>query len=111
MRILAVDDEPMVLEALKLILSHDGHAVETASDALEALSKYRSDKFDLVVTDLRLPGMQGDELAETIKRKNPRQRIILLTAFPPSNAPVYCDRLLLKPFSVAQLRDTIAKLD
>ena len=110
MRILVVDDEPMVLDSVGLVLSHDGHTVETAADASQALAKYQSDKFDLVLTDLRLPGMQGDELAEEIKRRNPQQRIIMLTAFPTSIRAECYDRMLLKPFSIARLRDTIAEM-
>jgi CheY-like chemotaxis protein len=107
LRILVVDDEPMVLDSVALVLSHDGHTVERASEAVQALTKYHSSRFDLVLTDLRLPGMQGDELAEEIKRKNPQQKIILVTAFPPDSRPPSCDHMLLKPFSVAQLRDAI----
>ncbi len=54
--------------------------------------------------------MQGDELAEEIKRRNPQQRIILLTAFPTNTRPESYDRMLLKPFSIARLRNTIAEM-
>ena len=66
-RILVVDDEPFVCEAVKLLLATDGHSVETAANGPEALSKYDPDKFDLVITDFAMEGMKGDELAEKIK--------------------------------------------
>jgi DNA-binding NarL/FixJ family response regulator len=107
-RILVVDDDPMVLQSVKFILRSAGHTVETAADAEQALKKIEEDKFDLVVTDLKLPGMQGDELARKIKARDPSQRVILLTAFPPALKPPGCDDMLDKPFSVVLLRKKVA---
>ena len=53
-RILVVDDEPFVCESVKLMLAHDGHAVETAGGGREALAKYAPDRFDLVITDYNM---------------------------------------------------------
>src|SRR5439155_15140014 len=103
-RILVVDDEPMVLQSVKFVLKSVGHTVETAADAEEALKKVGKATFDLIVADLRLAGMQGDELARKIKSRNPSQRVILLTAFPPDLCPPDFDLMLHKPFSVVELR-------
>jgi CheY-like chemotaxis protein len=67
-------------------------------------------QFDLVMTDFRLPGMRGDQLAQEIKRRNPLQRIILIAGFPPVIRPAACERMLAKPFAVAELRSVIAEL-
>ncbi len=56
LRILAVDDEPQVLDLCREVLSQDGYAVETATDTDAALGELRGGDYDLVLTDLRMPG-------------------------------------------------------
>jgi DNA-binding NarL/FixJ family response regulator len=107
-RILVVDDDPMVLQSVKMILKSAGHSVDTAADATQALARIEEGRFDLVVADLRLPGMRGDELARQIKSRNPSQRVILLTGFPPNLCPPEFDLMLLKPFSILELRKAVA---
>src|SRR5438552_948141 len=77
--ILIVDDEPLVLEAMKMLLAFDGHAVETACDGHSALKKLESLQFDLVFTDLSMPKMSGEALANAIKKKSPRQIVVMVT--------------------------------
>src|SRR5438105_3106634 len=79
-RILVVDDEPFVCDAVKLMLSFDGHDVQTASNAKEALALFQKNKFDLVITDWKMPEMSGDQLAEAIKKNVPDQPIVMITA-------------------------------
>lgn len=108
-RILVVDDEPFVCEAVKLMLAYDGHAVETANGGPEALAKYHPDRFDLVITDYKMEGMKGDKLAEAIKQQAPTKPIILLTAFAPSTKPAAIDLILTKPFQFDTLRGALAE--
>jgi len=108
--ILVVDDEGLVLESVRMTLSHYGHSVRTAGSGLEALAKLALEEFALVVTDLKMPGMCGDELARQIKGRWPRLPIILLTGFPPEVKPPGVDVILLKPFSTADLRNTVSRL-
>src|SRR5437870_372298 len=68
-RILVVDDEPFVCDAVKMMLNFDGHVVETASNGKEALALFEKGKFDLVITDFAMPSMKGDELAAEIKAR------------------------------------------
>src|SRR5436189_6277296 len=70
-RILVVDDEPFVCDAVKMMLTFDGHIVETASNGKDALEMFAKGKFDLVITDFAMPNMKGDELAATIKARAP----------------------------------------
>ena len=80
-RILVVDDEPFVCDAVKMMLAFDGHDVVTTNDAKEALGVFEQDKFDLVITDYAMPGMKGDELAAAIKAKAPQQPVVMITAY------------------------------
>ncbi len=111
-RILVVDDEPFVCDAVKMMLAFDGHQVETAATGRDALKLYEKGKFDLIFTDWKMPGMKGDELATTIKGKDPQQPIALITAHTeilPDPMPGI-DMIIGKPFLLEDLRRAIARL-
>lgn len=109
-RILVVDDEPFVCESIKLLLAHDGHEVETAQGAEEALAKYDPARFDLVFTDFSMPGMKGDQLAAAIKERKPAKPVVMLTAFPPVRVPPAIDLVVTKPFMLETLREALRKV-
>ena len=79
-RILVVDDEPYVCDAIRMMLVFDGHHVETASSGRDALAVFDKGKFDLVITDYAMPQMRGDELAQRIKQRSPSMPIVMITA-------------------------------
>src|SRR3954470_15716868 len=113
-RILVVDDEPFVCDAVKMMLAFDGHDVVTANDAKEALVVFDKNKFDLVITDFAMPGMKGDELAAAIKARSPRQPVVMITAYAEmlqsSGNPLKgVDFIIGKPFLLENLREAIAK--
>ena len=112
-RILVVDDEPFVCETVKLLLAFDGHAVETATSGKEALEKFSSGKFDLVITDYSMPEMKGDELGLELKARVPDQPVVLITAYAEmlrgAESPVLgVDCMISKPFLLDDLRQAIA---
>ncbi len=80
-RVLVVDDEPNVVKTCKRILELEGFAVEGATDGTKAIKLYRSEDFDLVVTDLKMPGMDGLKLLAAIREHNPRASVAILTAY------------------------------
>lgn len=109
MRILVVDDEPTILEVVTLHLEDEGHEVHTAADGVEGLERFVGETWDLVLTDWVMPRMKGDELAEAIKRINPRMPVVLVTGFadrlPSSgrqNSPF--DLIVRKPFTRETLK-------
>jgi DNA-binding NtrC family response regulator len=79
--ILVVDDEKNILKVVSLTLRDSGYGVDTAQSAEEALEKCRQRAYDLVVTDLKLPGRSGAELLTEIKSKQPDFPVIMITAF------------------------------
>ena len=114
-RILVVDDEPFVCDAVKMMLEFDGHVVETANSAQEALAILERASFDLVVTDYSMPVMRGDELAAIIKTRNPRMPVVMITAFAEmlqsAGKPLAgVDFMISKPFLLENLRAAIAKV-
>ena len=114
-RILVVDDEPAVCDAIKMMLKFDGHAVQTANGSKEALSLLEQGKFDLIITDYSMPGMKGDELAAVIKQRLPHQPIIMISAYAEmlkssGNPLTGVDFIISKPFLLADLREAIARV-
>ena len=112
-RILVVDDEPFVCDAVKMMLAFDGHDVVTANDAKEALEIFDKNKFDLVITDFAMPGMKGDELAAAIKARSPRQPVVMITAYAEmlqssGKQLPGVDFLVSKPFLLEHLREAIS---
>jgi CheY-like chemotaxis protein len=114
-RILVVDDEPLVCEAVEMMLKFDGHRVESASNGEEALEMFRKNKYDLVLTDYSMPGMKGDELALAIKDLEPAQPVVMITAYAEMirslTSPIRgVDCVISKPFLLEDLRSAIGKV-
>ncbi len=113
-RILVVDDEPFVCDAVKMMLAFDGHQVDTAASAKDALALFAPGKYDLVITDYAMPEMKGDELAVAIKTQAPAQPVVLITAYAEmlkvSDTPLHgVDFVISKPFLLENLREAISK--
>jgi len=114
-RILVVDDEPFVCDAVKMMLSFDGHLVETASNGKQALAMFEDGKYDLIITDFSMPSMKGDELAAAIKAIAPTQPVVMITAYAEmlqgsDNPLTGVDFIISKPFLLENLREAIAKV-
>jgi CheY-like chemotaxis protein len=110
-RILLVEDERAVREALRVLFTMDAHTVVEANNGAEALALFRNGRFDLVVTDFEMPFVKGDELAARIRRLSPQQPILMLTAYSHKRSvenPV--DVVVNKPFDSTLLRETMAEL-
>jgi len=112
---LVVDDEPLVCDAVKMMLNFDGHEVETAGSGKDALALLDEADFDLVITDFEMPAMKGDELAAAIKARSPKQPVVMITAYAEmlqaSGNPLRgVDLVISKPFLLENLREAIAKV-
>lgn len=80
-KILIVDDEQIVRESLKQWFIEDDYSVETAEDGETALKKFEKGKYDLILADIKMPGISGLDLLEKLKAEDPGAIIILITAF------------------------------
>ena len=111
LRILVVDDEPSVGNTIKMLLQFDGHEVEATHNSRDALAMFEPDRFDLIITDYAMPGMNGNQLAAAIKADAPDQPVIMITGhagtLPPSPS---VDFIIGKPFRLEHLREAIAKV-
>jgi CheY-like chemotaxis protein len=113
-RILVVEDEPLVAQTIKMALAVDGHSVEVAKNAEEALVLFNPEAHDLVITDFSMGKMDGLELARVVKERCPGKPVILLTAYAEKaggmGAVSNIDVLISKPFSVPELLQALRKL-
>jgi PAS domain S-box-containing protein len=81
-RLLVVDDDPLVLETMVLLMEAEGHAVVPAKNGAEAVARlHKGERVDLLVTDLSMPGMDGLELVQEVRRFQPGLRAIIVTGF------------------------------
>src|ERR1700746_1338673 len=112
--ILIVEDEAKMRRLIELELADQGFRAQTVADAETALKLVNANQFDLIVTDLKLPGMSGIEFLQTVKRANAAIPIIIMTAFGTVESAVEAMKIgasdyVLKPFSLAELVLVIRK--
>ncbi|MEY4730968.1 MAG: hypothetical protein RL020_2126 [Pseudomonadota bacterium] len=77
-RVLIVDDQPHVIRVLKLNLETEGYQVDTAANGHEALQKIAANEPDVLITDIQMPGMSGQELCQSIQANMPTRKFLIL---------------------------------
>jgi signal transduction histidine kinase/ActR/RegA family two-component response regulator len=120
LRVLIVDDDPMILQSLQFALAGDGHLIDIADGGQAGIDKFRVAQqcgapFDLVITDLGMPYVDGRTVATTIKSRAPAVPIVLLTGWgyrlqAENDIPQHVDCVLSKPAKLQELRAAIAQL-
>ncbi|MBI4055548.1 MAG: sigma-54-dependent Fis family transcriptional regulator [Elusimicrobia bacterium] len=113
--ILIVDDEPDMLSTCREALSGEDLSITLESDPRRALERLGKESFDLVVADIKMPGLAGTELLKASKEADPDLPIILMTAFPEVDSAVEALRTgasdyLIKPLNPEELRFKVARL-
>jgi len=103
-RVLVVDDEPFILEVVEIYLKEAGFTVGSAASGANALQKFTESRWDLIITDRAMPGMDGEVLAERVRNLAPGFPMILITGFakPGTHLELF-DGTLIKPFSKQEL--------
>ena len=112
-KILDVDDEPNMRELLREELEEEGYEVEAAENGEEALKKFSSGDYDLVILDIEMPGMNGLEVAGKIREMKKDARIILLTAYSHYRSDLSswaADEYVVKSFNFDELKEKVKKL-
>ncbi len=107
--ILVVDDEQSMREFLAIMLEKEGHTVQTASSGKAALKLMETEIFSLVITDIKMPGMSGIELLETIQRISPDTQVLMITAYGSTDNAVEAMKkgafdYILKPFKIDEIK-------
>jgi DNA-binding NtrC family response regulator len=113
--VLVVDDEEIVLKSVKRILKNDDEhefLVDTATSAAEGLGRADQTDYDIIVADLMMPGIDGLEFIERIRRTNTRSKIIMITGHATMDSSLRALRkgafeYLAKPFTMKELRSIV----
>ena len=92
-RILVADDEEIIREMLFSYLTEEGYEVETARDAPDAVAKAIANSYDVVITDIRMPGGNGMDILKAAKAKSPDTEVIVMTAFSTEDLAIEAVRL------------------
>jgi DNA-binding NtrC family response regulator len=114
-KILIVDDERDICRALEFLLSREGYKVVTTHNGQDALKKIESDDFDLLITDLKMEGMDGMEVLERARGMNPHLIVIMMTAFASVESAVTAMKkgasdYIVKPFINEDVKMTVRRL-
>jgi len=113
-RILVVDDEEIIRNLLYDVLSNTGYKVKTAKDGQEAISQIEKEPFEIVITDFKMPGMNGIELLQHILKINPDICVLIITAYSAVESAVSAMKLgaydyICKPFELEEMKVVIEK--
>lgn len=109
MKILIVDDDKKLLSVLKTIFSEEGHEIITCSDGLYAIETCHKQVFDLIITDLMMPGANGIEVLKEARKIHPETLVILITGYASLETAVQAIRdgaydYITKPFKLEEIK-------
>jgi len=109
--VLVIDDEKGILQIIRQALTKFGHHVETAADGQEGIRKFDDGSFDIVITDIRMPGIDGNGVVNHIRNSEKQSIPVIAISGTPwlmeSNA---FDMVLAKPFPLKKLVESIGSL-
>ncbi len=113
-RILLIEDDPGIADTLQRALAGEGHQVDLENRGDTGLERAEREAFDVVITDLKLPGISGLEIVRRMHAARPRLPIILITAFGTTDTAIEATKFgafdyVLKPFDYAQMLDLVGK--
>ena len=112
--VLVVDDEKTVCNSCKKILAQEGYNVDVALSGDEALNKVKGKGFDVLITDWKMPEIDGIEVARRIKKENPNIAVIMITGYPSVESSIKAMRAGIsdyvpKPFTPEELSDAMVR--
>jgi DNA-binding NtrC family response regulator len=115
-KVLILDDEPIVLKRLQPALEKSGYDVEAFSRSLEASNRIMEKEFDIVITDLKMDGIDGMEFLTRVKDRSPVTEVIVITGFATMETAKESFKkgvfdFLAKPFKLGEIKDVIAKAE
>jgi CheY-like chemotaxis protein len=112
LRVLVIDDDPSVREVVRSLLVHFGYDCETAADGQKGVARFDEGEWDLVLTDLVMPNMNGWEVATAIRQRSSTVPIVLITALVDAEVMEHAAErgvpVVSKPFRAEHLRTTVA---
>ena len=115
-RILILDDEPIVCKRLKPAFDKLGYEVEVFVDSANALARIKETDFDIVITDLKMKGIDGLQIVDAIKSKSPATEVIVITGFATMETAKDSFKLgvfdfVAKPFKISEIRELVERAE
>jgi len=112
--ILVIDDEEVMRNALTDILKIGNHRVQTAADGMKGLELLREERYDMVISDLSMPGISGLEVLKQVKKEKPGMPAILITGWglemdPEEMTAAGIDQVIRKPFQLKEVLNLVAE--
>jgi DNA-binding NtrC family response regulator len=114
--ILVLDDEPIVSKRLQPALEKKGYGVETFCESSKALERFQEKPFDIVITDLKMKGIDGMQFLTEVKKQSPKTEVIVITGFATMETAKESFQkgvfdFLAKPFKLREIQDVIKKIE
>ena len=114
-KILIVDDEEIMRNFLLDVFMDEGYNLDSAADGTEALEKISKNQYQLIITDIRMPGVDGTQVLKKAKESDPHVEVIVITGYASPQTKQECLRLgaayyLAKPFQINQIRALVNKV-
>ena len=115
-QLLILDDEPIVGKRLRPAFQKAGYEVETFTDSASAMARIEEKRFDIIITDLKMKGIDGMHFLERIKEISPNTGVIVITGFATSDTAKESFRkgafdFVAKPFKLNDILDTVRRLE
>lgn len=113
MRILYVEDNPELRETIGMLMEGEGRTVTPCASAEEAVALDAGDPFDVLVTDVSLPGLSGTDLARQLLADDPQRWVVLCSGYELGSQPTQWGpnvRVLLKPFELEELEQLLTSI-
>ena len=116
LRIMVLDDEPIVCKRLKPALEKQGYDVDTFTQSSEAMEQLKLVEYDVIITDLKMKGVDGMELLGEAKRRSPRTEVIVITGFATMETAKESFHkgvfdFIAKPFKLAEIQEVVSRAE
>jgi DNA-binding NtrC family response regulator len=113
-KIIIIDDEKIVCDMAQRVLTQEGYEVETFTDSQQALERIKNQKFDLVITDLKMENVDGMDILREVNQRYPDAKVIMLTAYATLDAAIEAIRERIfdffpKPVKIDDLKNSVKK--
>jgi DNA-binding NtrC family response regulator len=114
LRILVLDDEPIVCQRLKPALEKLGYEVDTFTQSLEAMHQIQKTDYEIIITDLKMKGIDGLQFLQAAKKRSPRTEVIVITGFATLETAKESFQkgvfdFIAKPFKLSEIQEVVTK--
>jgi len=116
LRVMVLDDEPIVCKRLKPALEKYGYEVDTFTQSSEAMEQIKQVKYDIIITDLKMKGVDGMQLLDEAKRQSPQTEVIVITGFATMETAKESFHkgvfdFIAKPFKLSEIQEVVSRAE